>query len=63
MRKTIIAGNWKMHKNSDEASVLVKEIVDEVAGVENVDVVVQDCENLDLVDRLERHGGHGKSPL
>ena len=40
MRKTIIAGNWKMHKNADEASELVKEIVDSVAGVEDVEVVV-----------------------
>ena len=40
MRKTIIAGNWKMYKNADEASVLVKEIVDNVAGVDDVDVVV-----------------------
>ena len=27
MRKKIIAGNWKMHKNADEARALVKELV------------------------------------
>ncbi|MGB3112597.1 MAG: triose-phosphate isomerase [Candidatus Omnitrophota bacterium] len=40
MRKPIIAGNWKMNKDVNEAIVLVNDIKREVFSVENVDIVV-----------------------
>ncbi|WP_366923829.1 triose-phosphate isomerase [Metallumcola ferriviriculae] len=40
MRKPIIAGNWKMHKNAAEGTVLVKELKQLSAGNTNVEVVV-----------------------
>ena len=40
MRKTIIAGNWKMNKNHKEAVELARDIVDRVADVADIDVVL-----------------------
>lgn len=40
MRKPIIAGNWKMHKNIAEAVALVRELAGLTAGVKDVDMVV-----------------------
>ena len=40
MRKTIIAGNWKMNKNHKEAVELARDIVDSVADVTDIDVVL-----------------------
>jgi triosephosphate isomerase (TIM) len=40
MRKTIIAGNWKMNKNNDEASVLAKGILERVSDVRDVEMVL-----------------------
>ena len=40
MRKPIIAGNWKMHKNVEEAINLVGTLADLVEGVNNVEIVV-----------------------
>jgi triosephosphate isomerase len=40
MRKTIIAGNWKMNMNHKEAMVLSKSIVERVADVNDVEIVV-----------------------
>ena len=40
MRKTIIAGNWKMNKNHEEAVELTKGIVDRVVGVTDIDIVL-----------------------
>lgn len=40
MRKTIIAGNWKMNKNHKEAAELARGIVDLVGGETDVDVAV-----------------------
>ena len=40
MRKTIIAGNWKMNKNHKEAVGLARDIVDRVADVTDIDVVL-----------------------
>lgn len=39
-RKPIIAGNWKMHKNSQEAVALVAELRKRVGYVHRVDIVV-----------------------
>lgn len=40
MRKPIIAGNWKMHKNIGEAVALVRELAELTADVKEVDMVV-----------------------
>lgn len=40
MRKPIIAGNWKMHKNVAEAVALVNELAGLTADVKDVDMVV-----------------------
>lgn len=40
MRKPIIAGNWKMHKNAAEGAALVTELKESLAGVTDVEVVV-----------------------
>ena len=40
MRKPLIAGNWKMFKDNDEAVELVQELVPLVEGVEDVEVAV-----------------------
>lgn len=40
MRKTIIAGNWKMYKTLDEAEELVNSIKRELYKVENSEIVV-----------------------
>lgn len=40
MRKPIIAGNWKMHKNVSEAVALVRELAGLTADVKDVDMVV-----------------------
>jgi len=40
MRKSIVAGNWKMNKTPGEAVTLAKEVVDAVAGIDAVDVAV-----------------------
>ena len=40
MRKTIIAGNWKLNKTSREALQLVEELKRDLASVSGVDIVV-----------------------
>lgn len=40
MRKTIIAGNWKMNKTNAEAVAMLTELKTAVAGVENVGIVI-----------------------
>ncbi|MGI6091860.1 MAG: triose-phosphate isomerase [Negativicutes bacterium] len=40
MRKPIIAGNWKMHKNISEAVALVRDLAGLTADVKAVDMVV-----------------------
>lgn len=40
MRKTIIAGNWKMNKNRKEAKELVEQIVDGLKGQSNLPEIV-----------------------
>ncbi len=40
MRRTFIAGNWKMNKTADEGAGLVRELVQELAGCDNADVAV-----------------------
>jgi len=40
MRKPIIAGNWKMNKNINEALDLVKDLRFKLADVDDVDIVV-----------------------
>lgn len=38
MRKPLIAGNWKMFKNNDEATELMRELVPQVKGLQGVEV-------------------------
>ena len=40
MRKTIIAGNWKMNKNHQEAGTLAQAIVEKVSGIQDVEIVL-----------------------
>ncbi len=43
MRKTLIAGNWKLHNTVEQATTLATEIIDAVKstnGIENVDIIV-----------------------
>ncbi len=40
MRRPVIAGNWKMYKNVDEAVALANAIKGSVAGIDNVEIVV-----------------------
>ena len=40
MRKTIIAGNWKMYKTVPEAIALVRELKDKVASVKKTGIIV-----------------------
>ena len=40
MRKTIIAGNWKMNKTNAEAVAMLTELKAAVADVKNVEVVI-----------------------
>jgi len=40
MRRIIIAGNWKMHKTGPQAVELVKELLNRVSEVKDVDIVV-----------------------
>lgn len=40
MRRTIIAGNWKMNKTIPEAEQLARAVVEQTTGADQVDVVV-----------------------
>ena len=40
MRKTIIAGNWKMNKNHEEAAALARSIVERVGDITDVEIVL-----------------------
>jgi len=40
MRRAIIAGNWKMNKTGPEAVQLVKELLNRVSDVRDVDIIV-----------------------
>lgn len=40
MRRAMIAGNWKMHKTSQEAALLADALKKELAGLEDRDLVV-----------------------
>ena len=39
-RRKLIAGNWKMNKNLDEAKALAKELINNVKGVETHDIMI-----------------------
>ena len=52
MRVPIVAGNWKMHKPSDDAEDLARGVVDAVKGIVNVDVVV--CPAFTVLERVHR---------
>ncbi|MDP8262194.1 MAG: triose-phosphate isomerase [Candidatus Ancaeobacter aquaticus] len=43
MRKPIIAGNWKLHKNITEAKELVEKLKNDLTGIDDVDIVVCPC--------------------
>lgn len=49
-RRPIVAGNWKMNKNSDEAETLARAVVEAVAGVNEVDVVI--CPTFTALERV-----------
>lgn len=40
MRKPVIAGNWKLYKTKTEALALIEELAPQVAGANNVEIVV-----------------------
>ncbi len=40
MRRPMIAGNWKLHKNLAEAKALVEDLKEKVAGINDIDIVV-----------------------
>lgn len=40
MRRTVIAGNWKMNKTNQEAVEMLLALKEEVAGISEVDVVI-----------------------
>ena len=40
MRKTIIAGNWKMNKNYDEAVEFIKAVADKVPSSDKVETAI-----------------------
>ncbi|SJZ41506.1 triose-phosphate isomerase [Selenihalanaerobacter shriftii] len=40
MRRPFIAGNWKMHKTNSEAAEMVRELVNLVQGVDDVDIAI-----------------------
>lgn len=40
MRKTIIAGNWKMNKTNDEAVEMLTKLKEKVGNVEGVDIII-----------------------
>ncbi|HDP99611.1 MAG TPA: triose-phosphate isomerase [bacterium] len=40
MRKTIIAGNWKMNKNKSEAVAFANSLKEKISNIENVEIVV-----------------------
>jgi len=57
MRKPIIAGNWKMYKNKDEAVQFIYKVVDEMPSIELVDSVI--CAPfIDLKSLVKRQGAN-----
>lgn len=40
MRKVVIAGNWKMYKNNEEAVAVLTELKDLARDVKNIDIVI-----------------------
>ena len=40
MRRTVIAGNWKMNKTNQEAVEMLHQLKEEVAGISEVDIVI-----------------------
>jgi len=40
MRRLIIAGNWKMHKTTSQASQLAKDLKEVLNNLENIDIVL-----------------------
>ena len=57
MRKPIIAGNWKMYKNKDEAVQFIYKVVEEMPSIELVDSVI--CAPfIDLKSLVKRQGAN-----
>ena len=40
MRKSFVAGNWKMNKTAEEAAALVRELLPELHYVDSVEIVL-----------------------
>jgi len=57
MRKRVIAGNWKMYKNRDEAINFIYEVSSQVPNVESVDTVIC-APAIFLRDLVKREGEH-----
>ena len=65
VRRKMVAGNWKMHKNVDEAVALAEDIVMETNGTLNEVVVFPPFTALETVaDRIDgKHVGYGAQDL
>lgn len=57
MRKHIVAGNWKMHKNNTETSALIEEIITKKASNDTEIVIAPTFVNLALA--VEKTNGKG----
>lgn len=57
MRKRVIAGNWKMYKNRDEAINFIYEVSSQVPNLESVDTVIC-APAIFLRDLVKREGEH-----
>jgi triosephosphate isomerase len=40
MRKKIVAGNWKMHKNAEQTEILLNELIDKIPFETDVQIIV-----------------------
>jgi triosephosphate isomerase (TIM) len=61
MRKKLIAGNWKMHLNTHQASVLMHKLEEGVDASRDVDVVL--CPNFLVLQSLSMQVNHRKFKL
>jgi triosephosphate isomerase len=61
MRKKLIAGNWKMHLNTHQASLLLHKLQDKIESKRDVDVVL--CPNYLVLQSLSMQVNHRKFKL
>ena len=60
VRKTVIAGNWKMNKNRKEARALIEELKPLVAGAGCDVVICVPYTNLETISRLALRTATGR---